>query len=90
MASGKIFVVPFLGERHLVRALTRRGAGRGLVNHMCENAIADAHEATQDELLELASSGQRVIDVTKDPDAADGGETAQPPAGDPGSAQGNE
>ncbi|NNM65016.1 MAG: hypothetical protein HKL99_10460 [Burkholderiales bacterium] len=63
-AAVKVFVVDFMGKQHLVRALTQRGAARGLVESMVSTALTGTHPATQDELIELIQKGQAIIDVT--------------------------
>lgn len=79
MAAGKIFVVDFNGEQHLVRALTQRGATRGLVQTLFNAALATTRPASQDDLIELVQKGVKVIDVTAG-EPADAGSTGEPDA----------
>jgi hypothetical protein len=61
---GKIFVVPLDGQEHLVRARSARGAAKGLVAMRTEGAFKGVRVASQNDLVNLLSSGGNVIDVT--------------------------
>jgi hypothetical protein len=77
---GKIYIVPHAGKDHLVRALTLRGAAKGLIQKLTESSLAGARLASQDDLIEILSreGTHPIIDVTATDDGGDDGEGGEP------------
>jgi len=58
----KVFVVEHGETKYLVRAKTSAGASKALFQHLFGSMKSSAHVASQDELIEIVSSGGRVIE----------------------------
>jgi hypothetical protein len=80
--TGKLYIVVFGGHDYLVRALTQRGAAKGLVQSLVDSAQAGTRLASQDDIFEMAGRGMKPVDVTSGDKDDTGDEAAsQPPAG---------
>ena len=77
--TGKLYVVAFGGQDYLVRALTQRGAAKGLVQSLVDSAQAGTRLASQDDIFEMAGMGVKPVDVTASDKDDGGAEDGQQP-----------